>query len=306
MAPAKRAKEYDKRAKATSAQWLTWWDEAMVFPPGGGPVAIRRPVQNKVAMHGHSFTELVIVTDGTGMHAVEGLRYPLAPGDIFVITGRRRHSYYDTHQLRLINVMVRKDFMEAHRAELENISGGRLLFGKTFNRLRSLPPEELDDCLRLIERLEHEQATAHEGSVTMQNALLLELLVAVSRRAGDPAKVADLSRARIGRALSFMERHYAEEIGLAEMAAAARMSPRSFQRHFKTAMAMSPLQYLQRHRIANCCRLLGETDASIQSIAIDCGIPEPAYFSRLFRRMTGATPGTFRRDRFQGHRDATT
>lgn len=309
MTSAKRAKQYDKRAKqlrrpqprqvAVSGPESTFWDEAMVFPPQGGPTAIQRSVQCETAMHGHAFTELVIITDGTGMHAVDGLCYALSPGDIFVITGRRRHSYYDTQQLRLINVIIRNDFMEAHRAELEQIRGGCRLFGETFNRPRCLPPEELDDCLRIIERIEQELAGLQEGTITMQNVLLLELLVTVSRRAEYPAKAADLSRAHIGRALSFLERHYAENIGLAQMAKAAHMSARSFQRHFKAAVGMSPLQYLQRHRIANCCRLLSESDAPIQAIAADCGIPEPAYFCRLFRRMTGTTPGAFRQQRIR-------
>jgi AraC-like DNA-binding protein len=275
--------------------WLTYWNEARIFPPHAGPVAIRRPLQSETSLHGHAFTELVIVTDGTGMHTVDDLRYSLSPGDIFVITGHRRHSYCDPEQLRIINVMIRRDFMETHRAELLQIAGGRRLFGETFYRPRCLPPEELDDCLRLVERLEQELAGLQEGSRIMQEALLLELLVTVSRRAEGPAKIADLERAHIGRALSFIERHYAEDIKLEHMAKAAHMSPRSFQRHFKAAMGMSSLQYLQRHRIANCCRLLGESNASIQSIAADCGLPEPGYFCRLFRRMTGTTPSAFRR-----------
>lgn len=313
MTSAKRAKQYDKRAKqarrsqprliAIRGPQATYWDESMVFPPQGGPTAIQRQLQCDNVMHGHAFTELVIITDGTGIHTVDGICYPLSPGDIFVITGSRRHSYHETQQLRLINVIIRHDFMEAHGGELVQIRGGRRLFGETFNRPRCLPPEELDDCLRIIERLEQELAGLQEGSITMQNVLLLELLVTVSRRAEEPAKVADLSRAHIGRALSFMERHYTEEIGLAQMAKAAHMSPRSFQRHFKATVGMSPLQYLQRHRIANCCRLLGESNAPIQAIAADCGIPEPAYFCRLFRRMTGTTPGAFRQQRLRDHRE---
>lgn len=306
MTSVKRAKQYDECAKtlrpatltsvAADEPWMTtYWDEAMVFPPHGGLAVIQRSLQSATAMHGHAFTELVIVTGGTGMHAVDGLYYALSPGDFFVITGRRRHSYCDPQQLHLINVLIRSDFMAAHRAEFEQISGGRRLFGETFARPRSLPPEELDDCLRLIERLEQELAGLQEGSIPMQSALLLELLVMVSRRTEDPAKIEDLSRAHIGQALSFIDRHYAEDIGLAQMAKAAHMSPRSFQRHFKAVVGMSPLQYLQRDRIANCCRLLCETNAPIQSIAADCGMPEPAYLCRLFRRMTGTTPGAFRK-----------
>ncbi|MDD5350307.1 MAG: AraC family transcriptional regulator [Chthoniobacteraceae bacterium] len=299
-----RAKGYDKRAKRRrgpapesapgDAAQLGYWEETMVFPPHGGPAVIRRQTQCETAQHGHAFTELVIVTGGTGMHAVDGLRYPLSPGDLFVITGRRRHAYRDTRQLALVNVLVRGDFMRAHRRELDEIRGGRGLLGAAFHRPRTLAPEELDDCLRIVERIEQEVAGLREGGIAMQSALLLELLITVSRRVEAPAGVAELGRAQIGRALSFVDRHYAEELDLARMASAAGMSPRSFQRHFKAAVGLPPLKYLQRQRIANGCRLLRETGASIQAIAADCGLPEPAYFCRLFRQMTGTTPGAFR------------
>jgi len=246
-------------------------------------------------MHGHAFAELVIVTGGTGMHAVEDLRYPLSPGDVFVIRGKMRHAYYEVQKLRLINVVIHNDFMKAHRKELVQSSGGERLFGEIFQRSRSLASEELDECLRIIERLKQELARFQEGSVLMQKALLLELLVTVCRRAENPAAVEELQRVSIGKALSFLERHYADDISLSQMARVAGMSLRSFQRHFKIVTGASPSQYLRRHRIASCCRLLRETNAPVQSIAADCGIADPVYFCRLFRRMTGTTPGAFRR-----------
>ena len=269
----------------------------MVFPPHGGPVAIPPSLhdQPQTAMHGHAFAELVIVTGGTGMHAVENLRYPLSPGDIFVISGRRRHAYYDVQKLRLINVVIHSDFMKSHRKELVQSSGGKRLLGDAFQRSRSLSPEELGVCLRIIERIKQELARFQDGSILMQKALLLELLVTVSRLAENPATAEDLRMVSIGKALSLLELHYAEDIGLSQMARAACMSLRSFQRHFKNTTGVSPTQYLRRHRIASCCRLLRETNASVQSIAADCGIPDPIYFCRLFRRMTGTTPGAFRR-----------
>ena len=269
----------------------------MVFPPHAGPVAIPPSLhdQQQTAVHGHAFAELVIVTGGTGMHAVEDLHYPLSPGDVFVISGKMRHAYYDVRRLRLINVVIHNDFMKSHRRELVLSSGGKRLFGDSFQRSRSLFSEELDDCLRIVERLKQELARFQDGSILMQKALLLELLVTVSRRAENPAAVEDLRMASIGKALSFLERHYSEDIGLSQLARVACMSLRSFQRHFKIVTGAAPSQYLRRHRIACCCRLLRETNASVQSIAAGCGLPDPIYFCRLFRRMTGTTPGAFRR-----------
>lgn len=269
----------------------------MVFTSRGGPVAVPPSLhdQQQTAMHGHAFAELVIVTGGTGMHAVEDLRYPLSPGDVFVISGKTRHAYYDVRRLRLINVVIHNSFLKAHRGELMLSSGGRRLFGGGFQRSRSLSPGELDGCLRIVERIRQELARPQEGSALMQKALLLELLVTVSRRIENPAAIEDFRTASIGKALSFLERHSAGDLSLPQLAGVAGMSLRSFQRHFKIVTGVSPSQYLQRHRIANCCRLLRETNTSIQSIAAECGIPDAVYFSRLFRRLAGTTPGAFRR-----------
>jgi AraC-like DNA-binding protein len=94
-----------------------------------------------------------------------------------------------------------------------------------------------------------------------------------------------------------LERHDAGEIGLTELAQAAGMSIRSFHRHFKISTGMTPAQYLLRHRIAAACRLLRESATPVQTIAAECGIPDPVYFCRLFRKTTGMTPGAFRRFR---------
>ena len=79
------------------------------------------------------------------------------------------------------------------------------------------------------------------------------------------------------------------------LARRARMSKRSFQRHFQAETQMSPIRYLQRLRILHACRLLRTTERTVQQITDDCGTGDVAHFCRLFRRLTGATPGEFRR-----------
>lgn len=265
-----------------------------VFHAHDSIVAVQRLLQCATIMHRHEFTELVIIVDGSGLHTVDDMSYCISPGDFFVISGKHRHAYSEPRQLQLVNVLITNAFIKKHRVALEQIRGGLHLFGKAFTRPRCLPPEELGNCLRLVERLQEEIRGAEEGRSTMLSALLLELLVTLSRRVTVPARIEDFNRMHIREALSFIEKNSSQDIGLKEMAAAARMSPRSFQRHFKATAGIAPMKYLQHQRIANCCRLLRETSAPIHVIAADCGIHEPAYFSRLFRQVTGTTPGAFR------------
>jgi AraC-like DNA-binding protein len=69
----------------------------------------------------------------------------------------------------------------------------------------------------------------------------------------------------------------------------------SFKRRFTKATGYSPIQYVQQLRIEDAKRRLERTDAPIDEIGWNVGYEEPAFFRRLFKRITRITPGAYRR-----------
>ncbi|MCD7956875.1 MAG: helix-turn-helix transcriptional regulator [Lachnospiraceae bacterium] len=63
---------------------------------------------------------------------------------------------------------------------------------------------------------------------------------------------------------------------------------------FKKEVGIPLTEYVNRARIQYAQRLLASTDLPIKAIASQCGIPDIYYFSRLFKRITGATPTGYR------------
>lgn len=63
---------------------------------------------------------------------------------------------------------------------------------------------------------------------------------------------------------------------------------------FKKEMGMPLTDYVNRQRIELSQRLLLSTDMPIKSVALQCGIPDVYYFSRLFKRIVGTTPKVYR------------
>ena len=61
---------------------------------------------------------------------------------------------------------------------------------------------------------------------------------------------------------------------------------------------LTPIAYVQRIRVERAKRLLETTDGSIEEISWAVGYEDPASFQRLFKRLTGLTPGAYRQ-RFQ-------
>ena len=59
-------------------------------------------------------------------------------------------------------------------------------------------------------------------------------------------------------------------------------------------MGTSPVRYLNDYRLSVARELLLHTGKSIKSVAAAVGIPDPFYFSRLFRTAYGQSPQTCR------------
>lgn len=76
------------------------------------------------------------------------------------------------------------------------------------------------------------------------------------------------------------------------------LAERTFKRRFTEATGFSPIDYVQRLRIEDAKRRLERTEASAEAISWEVGYEDAAFFRRLFKRVTGMTPGAYRR-RFQ-------
>lgn len=64
------------------------------------------------------------------------------------------------------------------------------------------------------------------------------------------------------------------------------------------ATGFSPIDYVQRLCIEDAKRRLERTETSADAISWEVGYEDAAFFRRLFKRVTGMTPGAYRR-RFQ-------
>lgn len=106
--------------------------------------------------------------------------------------------------------------------------------------------------------------------------------------------------ATVRRAVAFIEEHAAEDIGLAEVAAAARVTPRGLQAAFRRHRNQTPLEFLRRVRLEAAHRELAAGDPTrgdtVAGIAARWGFAHPGRFSVYYKQAYGGSPGdTLRR-----------
>ncbi|MGW8201080.1 GlxA family transcriptional regulator [Sphingomonas bisphenolicum] len=86
----------------------------------------------------------------------------------------------------------------------------------------------------------------------------------------------------------------AKAVSVGDMAAQVGMEERTFQRRFKAATAMTPIEYVQHLRVAKAREHLEFTKRTIDQIAWSVGYEDAAAFRKLFHRLVGLSPGDYR------------
>ena len=101
----------------------------------------------------------------------------------------------------------------------------------------------------------------------------------------------------IRNALRFMESRYHEEITVADIAHACGLSESHFRRIFARTMQIKPLDYLNQIRIRSACRMIEQEELSIHDVAYRAGYTTLSTFNRNFLRITGMTPGEWKKEK---------
>lgn len=156
----------------------------------------------------------------------------------------------------------------------------------------------------VITRLGDEMAAEIERpGVATQAALdaaALTLCVNLVRRWSNLSGVvrpsrAGLTTAQVRKATSYLKDTMHRDVSLQTLAEQVGLSPFHFARAFKAAVGVPPHQYQIRLRMMRARELLENTMYSVGEVATQVGYDDASYFSRVFRREHGVSPGQFRR-----------
>lgn len=148
----------------------------------------------------------------------------------------------------------------------------------------------LDACLHLIRRLHGSTAATR----------VARQLVVAPHRDGGQAQYVEHPVVRpaddpIGEVLTYLLGDLAVEHNVDSLAQRARMSRRSFDRHFKAATGTTPAQWIRHQRLLAAARLLEESDLPVETVARRCGHPSAAALRPHFTAAFGVPPATYRR-----------
>jgi AraC family transcriptional regulator of adaptative response / methylphosphotriester-DNA alkyltransferase methyltransferase len=109
-----------------------------------------------------------------------------------------------------------------------------------------------------------------------------------------PADARTPDQAWVEQIAEYLELHYTEPLTLQTIADMCHGSPHHLHRTFKRIKGITPADYIRQRRIHRSIEALLETDQPISEIAKLAGMPNTPYFTTLFKRVVGCTPGEYR------------
>jgi len=95
--------------------------------------------------------------------------------------------------------------------------------------------------------------------------------------------------------VDYLHARATEEIEIEELARLAGVHPGHLTRVFRTRHGCSIGEYVRRLRIDRAAHELAESPRPIAAIAASLGFADQSHFSRVFARVTGLTPGRYRK-----------
>jgi AraC-like DNA-binding protein len=98
--------------------------------------------------------------------------------------------------------------------------------------------------------------------------------------------------------IEHIREQYADSLELDLLARIAKLSLRTFQRRFRKLFSVTPMEYLRQFRVGRACQMLMETNATVTTIAAECGFCDHSHLNREFHRVIGTSPCEYR-NRYQ-------
>ncbi len=257
------------------------------------------PIEDTMPFHHHPVWEITWIMEGYGERLTGGNLEECRSGEVILIPPELPHGWIFSKKGCLFTENITIQFPEKTVASIsvfpelqECISTLRYMdyaveiTGETCSRIRTA-----------MERLSESDAT---GRITELISMIPLLTDRSSWRIIGQQALPDCRNGsnskRMETVYSYVLAHYSDRITLSEIASAINMSETSFCCFFKKHAKEPFYSFLNRFRVEIAAKMLRRyPECSVSDIAFRCGFNDVPHFHRLFRRYTGKTPGSLRK-----------
>lgn len=228
-----------------------------------------------------------LVLEGSGTLSYQNRSFPLSKGDCVFLDCRKPYSHRSSDNLWQLK------WAHFYGPNLNGIydkytqRGGRPCF-------HAHDPASFENTLDELYSIADSSSYIKDMKIYEKLSSLLTLLMEESWNP-DLTRKQHAKKQNLQNIKDYIDSHYQEKITLDTLSEQFFINKYYLTRVFKEQFGVPVVSYLIQVRITHAKRLLRFTDHSIERIGQECGIGDANYFTRIFRKVEGVTPGGYRR-----------
>ena len=253
--------------------------------------------------HHHTAFEVTMVLSGSGIYSTKSTEFEFSQGDIFFFSTDEFHWIKNLRSgAEFINIHFEPRYIWSENFGISNKELIKIFLNRNKNPLNKIPNgSDASYVIRdLIFKMEDEITSKRPEYETMLKIHLVNVLVEMLRSYGghlDEFEVSYSSQSLkyMEATLNYIDDHLENELTLEMLADLAHMSKTYFCGQFRKLNGISPWEYITIKRIERAIVLIESSNLSRLEIALKCGYNNTSNFYYAFKRITGKTPGDYKK-----------
>lgn len=236
-------------------------------------------------VHCHDYHELFVITNGSGIHQIDGVIHAIEANSFHIVPNFFSHKFQREQGTIGFTIAIQSIFIE-QLCNFDKVSNYRALFDK--EHIINLEAAHFNNFHFFVNEIQNESL----NDAYLQNicaAILLKLIAFIK-----PETVIENTFSSLVR--KSLELNYKKRLSNEQYADMFNMTAINFNVKVKKATGKTMIQMQNELLISNIKRLLFNTDTNLKEIAFDFGFSDYAHFSNFFKKHTGSSPMSFKKD----------
>ncbi|WP_147634150.1 AraC family transcriptional regulator [Treponema pectinovorum] len=260
--------------------------------------SFEKQTEHSAMSHWHENIEMVCVIEGSLVCKTSGLEFSLKKGDVCFINRKQLHLIYTKDKNTLQTVFILGTSLISQNSFIYEKHMQQILEDPLFSHAKF--DSDTISAINFTISINHIQKLLAEKEIGYEFEAMSEIYkickhLCIAYKSSSQNLVFDNNALTQQKMAEYIYLNYSKPLTLDNIASSGCVSRSQCTKLFRHYASISPIAFLNRHRLEVSCDFLRSTTNSIAEISLNCGFTDQSYFNRLFFKNYGCTPLSYRK-----------
>jgi len=248
--------------------------------------------------HRHNYYTVIWSLTATGKHIIDFKEYPILPNHIFFVSPEQVHQVITDPNPTGYVILFTPEFLEKNSIRKDFIANLKL-----FQPIDETPPLPLSDKMaailntfagQMLSAFQSRDELFLESIGAYLKLFLIECNSHCSLSPSTNTQSIEVGKTLVRNFKTVVEKNFTKWHQVNEYADTLNVTPNYLNEVIKSAINISPKDFIQNRIILEAKRMVIFTEKSGKEIGFDLGFEDPSHFSKFFKSNTGQSLSEFK------------